>query len=148
MALPVGAAADADRVNRVQREVYGFVAWLAALGAFVGYVCWILVPDEVLERAGITYYPSKYWASALPCFLCVAIMHGWAFYLALNLDSTPALCDLRTVTDERAVLRQGRHRPADSSSAAAAAAAAAEQTPEAADISLEEVCRRLHGQRR
>ena len=43
-------------------EVYGFVGWITSLVVCVLYLLWSLIPNELLERAGVVYYPDKHWA--------------------------------------------------------------------------------------
>ena len=43
-------------------EVYGFVGWITSLVVCVIYLLWSLIPNELLERAGVAYYPDKHWA--------------------------------------------------------------------------------------
>jgi hypothetical protein len=34
----------------------------------------------LLHAMGITYYPDKYWAVAVPTWICVAVLYGaWAY---------------------------------------------------------------------
>lgn len=47
--LPTGSAA----------EFYGFVAWLATAVLWFVYILWALLPDSVIQAAGITWYPSQ-----------------------------------------------------------------------------------------
>jgi hypothetical protein len=81
---------SARRVKRARdvTDVYGFVAWIASsvaagnerartnnafcvthgVAAAVWFV-WAYVPDKWLALLDITYYPSKYWAAALPLYV-------------------------------------------------------------------------------
>ena len=44
------------------------------------FLFWAYTPGQVLEAHGITYYPSKYWAVALPTWLCVTVVYVfWAY---------------------------------------------------------------------
>ena len=40
----------------------------------VAYLIWAFVPASVLASLGITYYPSPYWATALPAWFCVSVL--------------------------------------------------------------------------
>ena len=85
-------------------EVYGFVAWTSSAVAYgeqrraemhedcsnivvhlavcvaVLFLLWAFVPASILERIGITYYPSKYWATALPVWCCAAVVFALVVY--------------------------------------------------------------------
>ncbi len=44
------------------------------------YILWAYIPNSVLESYGIYYYPSKYWAVALPTWVCVTVVAVyWAY---------------------------------------------------------------------
>lgn len=44
------------------------------------YILWAYIPNSVLESYGIHYYPSKYWAVALPTWVCVTVVAVyWAY---------------------------------------------------------------------
>ena len=44
------------------------------------FILWAFVPDVVLHRHGITYYPSRYWAMAIPTWLCVTVLFLYLAY--------------------------------------------------------------------
>lgn len=44
------------------------------------YVLWAFTPGSVLEWHGITYYPSKYWAVAIPTWICVTVIAVYWIY--------------------------------------------------------------------
>ena len=43
---------------------------------YVVYLVWAYTPEDVLVRLGVTYYPDKYWALAVPCWICVLVLYG------------------------------------------------------------------------
>jgi hypothetical protein len=90
-------------------EVFGFLYWISSAVAFgeliisshacslnhiyaqinheksffndaVLYVLWAFTPSSVLEWHGITYYPSKYWAVAIPTWVCVTVIALYWIY--------------------------------------------------------------------
>lgn len=63
-------------------EVYGFLGWVTSSVAYVMFVLWAFTPDRVLENHAITYYPSKYWAIALPTWVCVTVLFVYWVYEA------------------------------------------------------------------
>lgn len=58
---------------------------------------WAYLPDEVLESYGITYYPSKYWALAIPSMMVTTFTFSSIFYRAINFISTAPLDSLDTI---------------------------------------------------
>lgn len=81
-------------------EVYGFVGAISTLVAFVVFIIWAYLPESWLHAVGITYYPSRYWAMAIPSYLMVAIFFICTFYTSLNYIATPPPHSLNTLFDE------------------------------------------------
>eukprot|EP00123_Amoebidium_parasiticum_P006789 comp17657_c0_seq1/m.17445 comp17657_c0_seq1/g.17445 ORF comp17657_c0_seq1/g.17445 comp17657_c0_seq1/m.17445 type:complete len:173 (-) comp17657_c0_seq1:310-828(-) len=82
------------------REIYGFVLYVASWLAFVVYLIYGFTPDPVLHSWGITYYPQKWWAIAVPTYLCSLYVFIQVFYVALNMMRTPPLDSMATLVDE------------------------------------------------
>ncbi|KAK0060238.1 phosphatidylinositol N-acetylglucosaminyltransferase subunit P [Biomphalaria pfeifferi] len=82
-----------------QRAFYGFVVYLLSFIGFGLYIVWAYVPDEWLHSIGLTYWPQKYWAIALPVYLCMIIVLSYIAYTGLILINTASLTDLNTITD-------------------------------------------------
>jgi len=93
-----------------KRAVQGFVVYVLSTGAFVLYLAWLLVPEQVLEDSlGITFLPQRYWAVALPIYASVAFFtFVFIVYPSLGLASTPPLQqgDLRYMTDTYSVFNE------------------------------------------
>ena len=51
-----------------KEEIYGFIGWIGTAVMFIVYLVWAFVPDATLRSFGISYYPNKYWAIAIPCY--------------------------------------------------------------------------------
>ncbi|KAK7261272.1 hypothetical protein RIF29_27581 [Crotalaria pallida] len=81
-------------------EVYGFVGSITTVVASVIFLVWAYVPESWLQSIGISYYPSRYWALAVPTYVMVTIALGLVFYVGLNFISTPSPASLYTVFDE------------------------------------------------
>ncbi|KAJ6808477.1 phosphatidylinositol N-acetylglucosaminyltransferase subunit P-like isoform X1 [Iris pallida] len=81
-------------------EVYGFVGSITTVIATVVYVVWAYTPEPWLHALGITYYPSKYWALAIPAFAMVTVVLGLLFYVGLNFMITPPPTSYNTMFDE------------------------------------------------
>ncbi|KAI5647570.1 hypothetical protein M9H77_33575 [Catharanthus roseus] len=70
-------------------EVYGFVGSITTVVAAVMFFIWAYVPENWLHSVGIFYYPSKYWALAVPAYLMVTIVLAIVLYIGLNFMATP-----------------------------------------------------------
>uniref|UniRef100_A0A0G4GRZ2 PIG-P domain-containing protein n=1 Tax=Chromera velia CCMP2878 TaxID=1169474 RepID=A0A0G4GRZ2_9ALVE len=81
-------------------EVYGFVSWILSFVLYGMYFIWAFVPEEVLQDMGITYYPSKYWALAIPTYACVTLVTVIVAYNALNLIATQPLTSPNLLFDK------------------------------------------------
>ena len=91
-AAPAASAADERRsAATASVALYGFVAWIGTHIAFVLFVLWAYLPERVLHRLGVLYYPSQYWALALPCHLMVSVAALYAAYWIYNLSRLPPL---------------------------------------------------------
>ncbi|CAL4912506.1 unnamed protein product [Urochloa decumbens] len=81
-------------------EVYGFVGSITTVIATAVYLAWAYTPEPCLRSLGITYYPSKYWALAVPSFVIVAVALSMVIYMGLNFLATPHPTSFSTVFDE------------------------------------------------
>ncbi|KAG2575720.1 hypothetical protein PVAP13_7KG374101 [Panicum virgatum] len=81
-------------------EVYGFVGSITTAMATAVYLAWAYTPEPVLRSLGITYYPSKYWALAVPSFVIVAVALSMAIYMGLNFVATPPPTSFSTIFGE------------------------------------------------
>lgn len=97
-----------------ERAVYGFVVYLLTTTAFLSYILWLVIPDDVLESLGITFLPQKYWAVAVPIYLSVAFfLFVIVIYPSLGMFMyTPSLIegDLRHAVDEYTVYNSDSFR--------------------------------------
>ena len=69
-------------------EIYGFVGWIGTFILYSLYLIWAFVPDSILHKLGIYYYPSKYWALAIPSIICLTIIFLFITYQSLNMIIT------------------------------------------------------------
>jgi hypothetical protein len=77
-AAPAAPAATPGAASSV--EVYGFAGWIASAVAFVAFLVWAVLPESCLHALGITYYPSKHWALAIPLWLVLLVAYVyWAY---------------------------------------------------------------------
>uniref|UniRef100_T1J8I2 Beta-galactosidase n=1 Tax=Strigamia maritima TaxID=126957 RepID=T1J8I2_STRMM len=83
------------------RSVYGFVMYLSTLTVLILYLVWAFIPDEWLHSIGLTYWPQKYWAIAVPVFMCSAtITLVYCMLPGYNMLITPSLNSINTIQDD------------------------------------------------
>lgn len=112
------------------RSVYGYALYIGSNLLFFLYLVWAIVPDQILHSIGLTYWPSKYWAVAIPIWALTALAtFAFLIYPAINLLMTPDVDDVRTVTDKYA---QPRKETVPGG------------IPVVSDIPITEVCRKLY----
>lgn len=90
-------------------SVYAFVAWISTIISYFIFLIWAFTPETVLHYYGITYYPSRYYAVALPAYTLVILFLGGIFYMGLNMLGTLDPDDLRTVEDSQTI--RGSNEP-------------------------------------
>ncbi|KAG9458473.1 hypothetical protein H6P81_002981 [Aristolochia fimbriata] len=97
---------DLDSEEKVEEhglkpsEVYGFVGSITTLITTALFFTWAYVPEPWLHYLGITYYPSRYWALAVPAYVIVTVVLAITFYIGLNFMATPSAISLSTIFDE------------------------------------------------
>jgi phosphatidylinositol glycan class P protein len=88
--------------SNIQRATAGFVAWVLTFGGIVMYFVWSSLTEDALHAVGLTYYPNRYWAVALPAFAIATALYYTATYWLLYVRNTKALPDLYCLTDPTA----------------------------------------------
>ncbi|ORX54099.1 PIG-P-domain-containing protein [Hesseltinella vesiculosa] len=87
-------------------EYYGFVMYLASFVVVGLYIVWAYVPDHILHGLGITYYPSRYWAMAIPTWVMTFVWFIFFYFMTYNLMNTPPFDSLDCITDEHAMIME------------------------------------------
>ena len=80
--------------------IYGFVAWIGTHLCYAVFLLWAYLPERVLHDLGVTYYPSKYWAVAVPCHLLVSIAAVYLMYWFYNMMRLPPLESFHNIIDQ------------------------------------------------
>jgi phosphatidylinositol glycan class P protein len=99
------AAAAAPLIKNSHRrgassvEVYGFVGWITSAVAFALYCLWAFTPEPMLQKAGITYYPSKQWALIIPAYLIISVITVYWVYESFNMMSVVEPASVLTLHD-------------------------------------------------
>ncbi|CAI7861940.1 unnamed protein product [Closterium sp. NIES-54] len=65
-------------------EVQAFVGSIVVIVSCCLYLVWAYVPNSVLLSIGLSYYPSKHWASVIPAFLIVTVVCALLLYSGVN----------------------------------------------------------------
>lgn len=81
-------------------EYYGFAVYLGSSAAFLMYILWAYVPAPLLHQMGIWWYPDRWWALAVPCWMVALVIYIYVAlasyntrYLTLPLNSCENLVD-------------------------------------------------------
>ena len=64
------------------------------------YFTWAILPAEALHQLGVTYYPDKWWALAIPTLLVVLAFVLVTLYVGCMLINTEPLDSFATLRDD------------------------------------------------
>jgi phosphatidylinositol glycan class P protein len=81
--------------------VYAFVAWIASICAYLLLIIWSLSTKNFLHYIGVTYYPNRDYAIALPSYIIIIYILSGIIYMGINLFQTFDPEDIRTVKDSQ-----------------------------------------------
>ena len=105
-------------------EFYGFVAWTSTYLLFVLYILWAILPDQYIERIGITWYPNRYvllrlwlsflskfknffltnyfnpreWAILIPSWTIIVVLLTYIVYFAIAIRATPSFDEMSAIS--------------------------------------------------
>lgn len=80
-------------------SIYSFVGWISSYCMYLCYLIWVFSPRIYLEYIGFTYYPSRYYAIALPAYFLMVYILWNIGYLAYNMMQTADPEDFVTFLD-------------------------------------------------
>ena len=82
-------------------EYYGFALYLASSLFFLMYTLWAYLPSPFLHQLGIYYYPNRWWALAIPCWLVVLVLWIYAALQSYNTGTlTLGMGSIECIIDE------------------------------------------------
>eukprot|EP01039_Chlorochromonas_danica_P015642 gene15642-18412_t len=96
---------DRERIDdEPTHSIYAFVGLIASYVFLFAYLGWAFLPSSVLHKLGITYYPSRYYAIAIPAYGFVTFLLIVVAYIGVNMINTPDPEDLITVRDKNPIV--------------------------------------------
>ncbi|RUP48000.1 PIG-P-domain-containing protein [Jimgerdemannia flammicorona] len=101
----VGILVPRMREWRESCLIVHYIVGIGYIARFFGtgiYLLWAFLPDEILRSLGITYYPSRYWALAVPVWTFMLILFGFVTFIALSMMNTAPFDSFTAITDEHA----------------------------------------------
>ncbi|KAK6732533.1 hypothetical protein RB195_016731 [Necator americanus] len=66
------------------RGIYGFSLYISSFCALILYTLWAVVPSPLLNKAGVSYVPAKYWVILVPLIIVVSISSFVLIIFTLN----------------------------------------------------------------
>ena len=81
-------------------EYYGFVLYLFSSLTFLFYLLWSYLPSPFLHALGITYYPNRWWALAVPAFIVMSLVYVYVALASYNTEIlTVPMASVETIVD-------------------------------------------------
>lgn len=81
-------------------DAYSFVGWIASLLVYIWFLLWAFLPSRWLHSMGVTYYPSRYYAIALPAYLMVLYFLVGFAYIGYNMWTNVHPTDFASFRDK------------------------------------------------
>lgn len=83
-----------------ETEYFGFALYIGSTLGVLVYVIWAFLPRDWLQFFNIYYYPSRWWAVALPSFIIMLLIYIYVALASYNIEVlTRPLSSLEIVTD-------------------------------------------------
>ena len=88
-----------------QAEYKGFASYVISCIFLFTWICWSFMPDRVLNKMGVYYYPSRWWALAIPSYVIVLMMYMYVGIACYDVEYlTLPLDDNRNVVDDSGIV--------------------------------------------
>ena len=88
----------------LEAEYRGFSIHIISTIGLIIWIIWTLLPDSLLHKLSIDYYPNKYWSIAIPSYsLMLMLFAYWVFALYNTEVLTLPLNDIHCIIDENSV---------------------------------------------
>lgn len=88
-----------------QAEYKGFASYVISCIFLFAWMCWSILPDRILNKLGIYYYPSRWWALAIPSYILVSMTYGYIALACYNIEYlTLPVNDVRNYVDDSGVI--------------------------------------------
>lgn len=78
-----------------------FIIWVGSYIVYIAFLAWAFLPDSILHPLGITYYPSRYYALAIPSYVILVVLLMAATYIGFNMINTNDPDDFATIRDRK-----------------------------------------------
>lgn len=83
-----------------RKEYYGFAIYIGTTLGLAVYLVWAFFPRGWLHAMNVYYYPSRWWAIAVPSFVVMTIVYIYVALARYNIEVlTRPLNSLEIVTD-------------------------------------------------
>lgn len=86
-----------------ETEYFGFALYVGSRIVLAMYILWAFAPRNWLHALNIYYYPSRWWALAVPSFVLVLIIYIYVALASYNVEFlTKPLDSLEMISDTHA----------------------------------------------
>lgn len=88
-----------------QAEYKGFASYVISCFFIIIWICWSVLPDRALNKLGVYYYPSRWWALAIPSYILCLMMYTYIAIACYNSEYlTLPLNDNRNIVDDSGII--------------------------------------------
>jgi PIG-P len=83
-----------------ETEYFGFALFVGSRFVLLVYIVWAFAPRSLLHALNIYYYPSRWWALAVPSFVLVLMIYIYVALASFNVEMlTKPLDSLEIISD-------------------------------------------------